>query len=106
MRGRDFVAFLKESLPQAATSFAFAKRRSAPKNFNEGKANFVGDDILGVPSIKISFCLKGPSRTPVPTGYGENFDILIVGEDIILPCLTIKPVGDDVLGVPRKACLR
>ena len=45
----------------------------------------VGDDILGVPSIKISFCLKGPSRTPVPTGYGENFDILIVGEDIILP---------------------
>ncbi|MBQ2308985.1 MAG: hypothetical protein II373_05340, partial [Clostridia bacterium] len=29
---------MKESLLQAATSFAFAKRRSAPKNFNEGKA--------------------------------------------------------------------
>ena len=65
-----------------------------------------------------------------PTCFGENFDILIVGEDIILPCLTIPPsfscenatylytrealvwfspyylvlalliVGDDVLGVP------
>ena len=23
--------------------------------------------------------------TPVPTGFGENFDILLVGEDIILP---------------------
>ena len=33
----------------------------------------------------------GPSRTPVPTGFGENFDILIVGEDIILPCMTIPP---------------
>ena len=41
------------------------------------------------PVYKISFCLKGPSRTPVPTGFGENFDILLVGEDIILPsCLT------------------
>ena len=37
------------------------------------------------PVYKISFCLKGPSRTPVPTGFGENFDILLVGEDIILP---------------------
>ena len=53
MRGRDFVAFLKES---------------SAKNFNEGKANFVGDDILGVPSIKISFCLKGPSRVSLRLG--------------------------------------
>ena len=31
------------------------------------------------------FVKNGPSRTPVPTGFGENFDILLVGEDIILP---------------------
>ena len=47
--------------------------------------NIVGDDILGVPFIKISVCLKGPSGTPVPTGFGENFDILLVGEDINPP---------------------
>ena len=28
---------------------------------------------------------NGPSGTPVPTGFGENFDILIVGEYTILP---------------------
>ena len=31
------------------------------------------------------FDIQGQSRTPVPTNFGENFDILLVGEDIILP---------------------
>ena len=75
----------------------------------------VGDDILGVPFIKIIvFCADvqctplrvcaifvilvvgrplvvrgrsmnalGPSGTPVPTGFGENFNILIVVEHSI-----------------------
>ena len=29
------------------------------------------------------FVKNGPSRTPVPTGFGENFDILLVGEHSI-----------------------
>ena len=70
----------KKSLRFARTTGGRPYRRCVVLSFL-----IVGDDILGVPSIKISFCLKGPSGTPVPTGFGENFDILLVGEDIILP---------------------
>ena len=31
----------------------------------------------------------GPSGTPVPTEFGEDFDILPVGDDINVPCVRL-----------------
>ena len=35
------------------------------------------------------FVKNGPSRTPVPTGFGENFDVLLVGEGLAPPLLHV-----------------
>ena len=49
---------------------------------------FAQDDLLKW-GAALFLRFLGQSGTPVPTEYGENFDVLLVGEDIILPpCLT------------------
>ena len=49
---------------------------------------FAQDDLLKWGAV-LFLRFLGQSGTPIPTEFGENFDVLLVGEDIILPpCLT------------------
>ena len=50
----------------------------------------VGDDVLGVPFIKIHYALRGRAMH-APTGLVLFLKLMPVGEDIILPCMTIPP---------------
>lgn len=47
----------------------FLGRKVEPKNFNEGKSKFVGDDVLGVPFIKIALCFARAVGDACPYGF-------------------------------------
>ena len=52
--------------------------------------NIVGDDILGVPFIKISLRFARDAEDVVPYRFGGFLNSMPVGEDIILPIYNKK----------------
>ena len=87
-RAKFLLKLFSKSLSRAAGETAVARRNE--RNFSSALFFLLSfffcalcvkrKSVMGEEFVK-----NGPSRTPVPTGFGENFDILSVGEDIILP---------------------